>query len=105
MEQTEEPASITEVECFVARATIGHNAGDGYPKALVISDYACKKGAGTGCILVREDGRVTDAGSVIDSDLQISPTGTSALGMTLVAPAEAVADRLEAQQRFDVQTD
>lgn len=105
MAQTEVPASITEGECFVARATIGRKAGDGYPKALLISDCACKEGAGTCCLLVREDGRVTDAGSVIDTDLQIFPTGTSALGLALAVPAEAVADRLEAHQRFDVQMD
>ncbi len=105
MAQTEVPASITEGECFVERATFGRTAGDGYPKALLISDCACKEGAGTCCLLVREDGRVTDAGSVIDTDLQIFPTGTSALGLALAVPAEAVADRLEAHQRFDVQMD
>ena len=105
MAQTEAPASIAEGECFVARATIGHTAGDGYTKAHVISDCACKEGSGTGCLLAREDVWVTDAGSVIYTNMQIFLTGTSALGLALAVPAEAVADRLEAHQRFDVQMD
>ena len=98
-------AGIREGECFLARAIINYDAGDGNSKPVLISGCSPEKGADICCQLLREDVSKADAGGIIDTDMNIFPTDSPAIGLALVVLADAVAYPVEARQHLDIQMD
>lgn len=84
MAQTVLLAGYTEDTGSLVRALMGHAAGDGITKAVLISDYGLEDGDGTYYLLAGEDVGEANAVSIIDADIKVFPTDTSDIGLARI---------------------
>ena len=98
-------AVIGEDETLVASAPIGLCTDDGNSQAGVICARGLKAYAYIHCLLSGQN--ICKAGAVVilSRDMDISPTETMAVELTLAFPADAVAHLVAADQRTDFQMD
>jgi len=98
-------ASAGEVLCAIARAIVGHDAGDGDPERTIVVDGVVEEGDCTRRPLVGEDLSAGEAGMVVDRDVDELPSDPTFVGMTGAVTGDAVADLPEACQLLNVDVD
>ena len=86
------PASVTEGEGFVTTAIIGHDTSDGDAEAFVVSHGRLEEWNGTIGLLVGLDLGESDAGVIVDADVDELPADAAALVRTTPVTANAVTD-------------
>src|SRR5260370_19659153 len=75
--QAERSADRGEAPGDVARAVVGHDAGDRDAAAGVPGDEAFKEGGSGWGSFISEDLRISQSGGIVDGDVKELPTGAS----------------------------
>jgi hypothetical protein len=72
-------------------------------QAVAIGDDRFEEGAGADSLFVREDIGESDAGRVIDANMNIFPVNPTGIALPLSIASDAMTDLVEAAATFDVE--
>jgi hypothetical protein len=103
--QAEMFASAPEGEGFVARAVVGHYALDLDAEVLVVGECSSQEGGSAASLLIGHDLGKGNAGVVVNRDMDVLPSRTSAVALSPAVTRDAMADLVELAELFDVDVD
>ena len=89
----------------IATAVIGHDAIDSDAEASVVGVSGEQEGNGAFLLLIWKDIGPSDAGMVINGDVNEVPADALAAAMAAATAGDAMADRIETPELFDVEMD
>src|SRR5580700_9590056 len=98
-------AGSAEGEGFIAGAVIGHDALDFDAEAFVVGQCGLEEGDGAALLLIGHYLGESDAGMIVDGDMDELPADTSAVALAFAVAGDAVADFVETAELFDVDVD
>jgi hypothetical protein len=87
----------------IATAVIGHDAIDSDAEASVVGDSGEQERNGTFLLLVWKDIGPSDTGMIINGDVNEVPTDALAAAMAAATASDAVTDRIESAELFDIE--
>src|SRR5258708_5920623 len=101
----EQPQCLRVTTGSEAGAVVGHDAIDLDAMGPEEAQRVKEKAQAGSTFFIGQDFRISDAGVVVDCQMQIFPTDPAAVALALAIAGDAVADLLETTQLLDIDMD